>query len=137
MKNQKSSRPGLGWLGALGLQIGIMTAVCLVASAAYGVNGALHSILMWGSVPLTGAWTAFRAVQRELSNYLAWIAPPACLYGAHYLLWRFAPSAGAALLCAFISLVGAAAGEVFLQRHRSRQIQDGGEHHGKGPHSHL
>ena len=51
-----------------------------------------------------------------LNNYLAWIMPAPCLYGVNYLVWGFAPPAGPALLTAFLSLVGAAAGQVIVQR---------------------
>ena len=104
------------WLWAWLLQIAEMAAVCLVQALCYGAGAALHAVLLWGVVPLTGLLTACRAVLRGLNNYLAWIAPAACLYLVNYLIWGFSPPAGAALLTAFMSLVGAAAGEVMIQR---------------------
>lgn len=119
MKKRNRAPARLRWLRAWLVQIIIMLAVCLVTSACFGVlPKALYGVLIWGVVPLSGALTACHAVRRGLLNYAAWIAPPVCMYAAHYLLWRFAPSAGAALLCAFISLVGSAAGEVLRQRDR-------------------
>ena len=106
------------WAVAWGLQIAAMFAAGLLTAASHGVHPVLHGALTWVLMPLAGAVTAYRAVRRGLLNYAAWIAPPACLYLANRLVWGYAPSAGAALLCAFVSLVGAAAGEVAKrQRH--------------------
>lgn len=104
------------WIGALALQIGEMAAAgALVALSEYA--GALpHGVLLWGLMPVAGLLSACQAVRRGLNNYLAWIAPAACLYGANILIWGYSPPAGAALLTAFASLVGAAAGEVLNQR---------------------
>ena len=99
------------WILAWLLQIAAMLAVCLLQALTYTVHPALYAALLWALVPLAGAYTAYRAVRRGLLNYAAWIAPPVCLYAAHYAIWGFAPSAGAALLTAFCALVGAAAGE--------------------------
>jgi len=104
------------WLWAWVLQIVEMLAAGLLASAAYGVSAPLYGVALWGLVPLAGLLTACRAVRRGLNNYLAWLAPAGCLFAAHLLLWGFSPSAGAGLLTALTSLVGAAAGEVLNQR---------------------
>ena len=104
------------WLWAWLAQIGIMLVVCLAQSVTYPLSPALYGALLWVAVPLAGLLTACFATRRGLNNYLAWLAPALCLYAAHYALWRFTPSAGAALLTAFASLVGAAAGEVLNQR---------------------
>ena len=104
------------WLRAWLAQIGIMLAVCLLQALTYPASPALYRVLLWAAVPLAGLATACLAVRRGLNNYLAWLAPALCLYAAHYALWQFAPSAGAALLTAFASLVGAASGEVLNQR---------------------
>lgn len=121
MKNQNERETGRRWPMAWGVQIAVTLAAGFAAAAAYGVHPALYGAMLWGLVPLAGGWTACRAVRRGLLNYAAWIAPPACLYAAHYALWRFAPSAGAALLCAFVSLVGAAAGEVLNQNKNAKK----------------
>ena len=65
-----------------------------------------------------GLLTACAAVKRGLNNYAAWIAPPACLFAVHYAVWGFSPPAGAALVTALTSLVGAAAGEVIVHGKR-------------------
>lgn len=108
------------WLRAWLVQVALMLAACLLQAATYPVSPALYGALLWGAVPLAGLATACLAVRRGLNNYLAWLAPAPCLYAAHYALWRFAPSPGAALLTAFASLVGAAAGEVLNRRGRRR-----------------
>ena len=104
------------WIWAWALQIAEMAAVCLLAALAGGAGGPLRGALLWGVVPLAGLLTACRAVGRGLNNYLAWIAPAPCLFAANYLIWGYSPPAGPALLTAFMSLVGAAAGEVLRQR---------------------
>ncbi len=108
------------WALAWGIQVLEMLAAGLLAALSYGAGAGLYAVLLWGGVPLAGLFTACRAVRRGLNNYLAWLAPAPCLFGAHYLLWGFSPNPGAGLLTAFLSLVGAAAGEVLNQREKAR-----------------
>lgn len=110
-----------GWILAWLLQIAAMLAVCLVQAFTHSIHPGLYAVGLWGLAPLAGLYSAYRAVRRGLSNYLAWLAPPACLYAAHMLLWGFAPSAGAGLLATLLALVGAAAGEVVRQRESRRK----------------
>lgn len=107
------------WWKAWILQCITMLVICLLAELGYYLSGTLHSILAWAILPLTGAYTACKAVLHGLNNYLAWIAPPACIVAAGLLLWGYVPHGGPVLLCAFVSLVGAAAGEV-LSKDNSR-----------------
>ena len=93
-----------------------MAAVGLLAALAEGAGALPRALMLWVAVPLAGLFTALQAVRRGLNNYLAWIAPAACLYAANRLVWGYSPPAGPALLTAFVSLVGAAAGQVLLQR---------------------
>jgi len=104
------------WILAWALQAAEMLAVGLLAALTEGVSPALRGALLWGAAPLAGLLTACRAVGRGLNNYLAWLAPAACLLAAYRLVWGFSPPAGPALLTAFLSLVGAAAGEVLVRR---------------------
>ena len=104
------------WIWAWAIQFAEATAAGLLAALAFGWSAILYGVLLWGGVPLAGLLSACRAVQRGLNNYLAWLIPAPCLYAAHRLVWGFAPSAGAGLLTAFLSLVGAAAGQVLVQR---------------------
>ena len=116
MKSNAKSPRRLGWLRAWAIQIAASLLAGALASGSLGLHATLYGLLLWIAVPLAGAFTACRAVLGGLNNYLAWLAPPACLYAAHYLIWRYAPPAGPALVCAFVSLVGAAAGEVLKAR---------------------
>ena len=106
------------WLRALALQVIEMAAVGLLAALAEGAGALPRALMLWVAAPLAGLFTACQAVRRGLNNYLAWIPPAPCLYGANLLVWGYAPPPGPALLTAFVSLVGAAAGQVLLQRGR-------------------
>ena len=112
MKKNSSLLPGPRWLWAWLAQIAIMTAVCVPAALSQAGPTWLRIIALWVVVPLAGAVSAWRVVLHGLLNYVAWIAPPAVLYIVHIALWGYVPPVSAALLCAFVSLVGAAAGEV-------------------------
>lgn len=119
MKSQKQTPAPLRWPKALAIQL----AVALIAAAAtalcQGLGPVVGALTLWVMMPLAGAWSAFRAVRRGLLNYAAWLPPPVCLYLANLAIWGYAPPAGAALVCALVSLVGAAAGEVYNQtKHR-------------------
>ena len=100
------------WLRALAVQFAVMLAACLLGELSYYVSNILRSVIMWAALPVLGAYTAMKCVLRGLNNYAAWIAPPLCMTAAGLILWGYVPHAGPVLLCAFISLVGAAAGEV-------------------------
>ena len=100
------------WLKAWIIQFAVMLAACLLAELSYYISGTLRSVLLRAAIPLLGAVTAARCVLRGLNNYAAWIAPPVCTAAASLILWGYVPHAGPVLMCAFISLVGAAAGEV-------------------------
>ena len=104
------------WLWVWLIQIAVMLLFCLVQAAVYPVSITLYGAGLWVLTPLAGMLSACLATRRGLNNYLAWLAPAPCLFAAHYLLWRYPPSAGAALLTALMSLVGAAAGEVLNRR---------------------
>ena len=109
------------WYVAWAIQIIEMLLAGLLASASNLVSAPLYAVLLWAGAPLAGLFTSCRAVRRGLNNYLAWIAPALCLFAAHYLMWGFSPAVGAGLLTAFLSLVGAAAGEVLNQRDKARR----------------
>ena len=104
------------WLRALALQTVEMIGISLLAALAQEAGALPRAIMLWGAVPLAGLVTACQAVRGGLNNYLAWIAPVPCLYGINLLVWGYAPPPGPALLTAFLSLVGAAAGQVIVQR---------------------
>ena len=120
MKRNSIYRTKVGWLIAWLVQIAAMLAVCLAASLTLSIHPGLNAAALWLLVPCAGGFTAFRAVKGGLLNYAAWIAPPICLYAVHRAVWGYAPPTGAALLCAFVSLVGAAAGEVWNLQNRKK-----------------
>ena len=118
--NGNIKRPGKpGWIAAWAVQIAVMLGAGALSALSLGVHPALYGAALWLLMPLLGACTALRAVRRGLLNYAAWIAPPVCECAAHVLIWGYLPPAGAMLLCAFVSLIGAAAGEV-LNRQKKR-----------------
>ena len=112
------------WLRALALQTVEMIGVSLLAALSEEAGALPRALMLWVLVPLAGMLTACQAVRGGLNNYLAWIAPVPCLYGVNLLVWGYAPPPGPALLTAFLSLVGAAAGQVLLR-------QDEGDTHSR------
>lgn len=114
------------WVWAWALQITEMLAVGLIAAFTQGVSPVLHGAMLWGVAPAAGLVTACRAVLRGLNNYLAWLAPAACLFAANHLLWGYSPPAGPALLTALTSLTGAAAGQVLLERRKKNRSKHKG-----------
>ena len=106
------------WILAWILQAVEMLAAGLLAALAVSWGTIPSGALLWAGMPLAGLFSACQATRRGLNNYLAWLAPAPCLYAAHIALWGFAPPAGPALLTAFCALVGAATGQVLVQRGR-------------------
>lgn len=94
----------------------VQMVLMLLAGAAFAPTemlGAMGSgLVQWVVLPLLGAVSAYRATRRGLLNYVAWLAPPVCMAAGYCLVWSYLPEPGPVLLCAFVSLVGAAAGEV-------------------------
>lgn len=99
---------------ALALLCGWLTALskCL--------GGAAHFIVLWLLEPLSGAVAAYLATARGLNNYLAWLAPPAFLYLAWYFTWTYAIEPGPAFVCALLSIIGAAAGDVVKKSRKKK-----------------
>lgn len=104
------------WPVAWLVQILEMLALGLMTALIHMLGAVPYGIAAWAVMPLAGLYTAFKATRRGLLNYAAWIAPPVCMWLAHAVLWGYAPAAGPVLVCAFVSLVGAAAGEVLNQQ---------------------
>lgn len=104
------------WLLAWLVQFAEMLAVGVVAALTDMLHPAVYGVMVWAVAPVLGLLSACRATRRGLLNYAAWIAPPVCMWLSYYLIWSYSPQPGPALLCAFLSLVGAAAGEVLNQQ---------------------
>ena len=106
--NLKKWKWPLAWLA----QIALMLAAGVLIALTEWLGGTLHDWVAWIGMPLIGLFSACRTTRRGLLNYAAWLAPPAGMALGHLLVWSYMPDPGPVLLCALISLVGAAAGEV-------------------------
>lgn len=113
MRNPKTKRPvPLRWLWILLIQAVSMLALGVLISLSIVSGKFLHGLCLWLLAPLAGFGSACAATRKGLLNYAAWILPPAMETLANLLLWGYSPSVGPVMLCAFISFVGAATGEV-------------------------
>lgn len=109
-----------GWMAVWLMQIGCMLAVSVLIALSYYLGDILHGILFWGGLSIAGCISAYLATVGGLLNYAAWIAPPVTGMLGHYIIWSYMPGMGPIFLCAFISLVGAAAGEVIKRDKRCK-----------------
>lgn len=107
-RQARGPRWPLVWLiqAAASLLLGALTALSIL------LGGFVHGAFAWGIMPLGGMAAGYAAVRRGLNNYLAFLAPPLMEALANLLIWRYLPPVGPVFLCGFLSLVGAAAGEV-------------------------
>ena len=112
MKRKKLRRRTGGWLLVWLIQITGMLAISAGIALSYYVSSVLHGWLFWGGLSIAGFIAACLATVNGLLNYAAWIMPPMMGLLGHYLVWDYLPGAGPIFLCAFVSLVGAATGEV-------------------------
>ena len=76
----------------------------------------LRIIFLWILPSAAGAWTACLLTQSGLNSYAAWIIPPVIHSVTPLIALGYLPAPFSMLLCAFISLVGAAAGDVLSKR---------------------
>lgn len=80
----------------------------------------VYNICIWGVWPVLGIFSAYMVTVRGVNNFLAWIAPPLAGLAAHYAAFFYMPeSAGPFFICAFLSVVGAAAGDV-VKKYKSK-----------------
>lgn len=107
------------WATAWIVQIVVMLAAGAVTALTDMLHPVVFAILSWAAMPALGLLTACRATRRGLLNYAAWIAPPVCMWLSHFVIWQYSPAPGPVLVCAFVSLVGAAAGEVLNQQKKN------------------
>lgn len=83
------------------------------------VSGTLYQVSAWAVLPLLGAVSAYLVTVKGINCYLGWIAPPAMGLLAHYLAFFYLPaSAGPFFVCAVVSVIGAAAGDVVKKSKR-------------------
>ena len=115
---RKGSR--LRWLWVWLIQIAAALLISLPISLSLWLGGAVHAVCMWGLSPILGFISGLIATRKGLLNYAAWIAPPVMLFVGYELAWGYPPPVGPVFLCGFISLVGAATGEVLNQRQKKK-----------------
>jgi len=120
VKKRKKLAIRLKWPVIWLIQIIVMLALSIVTALSYYLGPVVHGIMVWGVMSIAGFASACLATCGGLLNYAAWIAPPLTILLGHSMVWRYLPGAGPILLCAFISLVGAATGEVIKRQGRNR-----------------
>lgn len=108
------------WFWVWLIQIAATFLIALPLSLSLWLGGFVHAVCMWGLAPIAGFAAACVATRRGLLNYAAWIAPPAMLFAGYRLVWGYPPPVGPVFLCGFISLVGAATGEVCNLRQKRK-----------------
>ena len=111
------------WRMLWALQFFVMLIVALCATYLPllfpAVSVLLRAVFLWILPCTLGPVTACAATRRGLISYAAWILPPLVHSAVPWLCIGFPPSPGSMLLCAFVSLVGAAAGDVLQRRDRA------------------
>ena len=100
------------------IQAAAMLALGMLAAFSTLLGVLAHGAFLWALMPLGGMAAGFFATRKGLNNYLAWLAPPLMEIAASLLIWGYSPSVGPVFLCGFLSLVGAAAGEVYKRQGR-------------------
>ena len=117
----RTRRNRLRWLWVWLIQIVASLLMSLPLSMSLWLGGAVHAACMWGLSPILGFISALVATRKGLLNHAAWIAPPVMLFVGYLIAWGYPPQPGPVLLCAFISLVGAATGEVCNQQQKRKK----------------
>ena len=117
-KIEKNQPIPVKWLWILLIQCISMLAFGALISLSIIPGKVFHGICLWGVAPIAGFISACMATRRGLLNYAAWIAPPAMEVFGSLLVWGYSPAMGPVFLCAFISLVGAATGEVLNRQYK-------------------
>ena len=115
-----------GWIMGLGVQIVSLSAL----SAANAVMPLVlplpdpimfQRIISWIVIQIAGALSAYYAVRTGLSGFFAWIMPPVLYASIPWLVIGYPPGAGPMLLCALVSIMGAAAGDEMNKREAKRR----------------
>ncbi len=117
-KTEKKGKRKWKWPLVWLVQIVEMLIISALVALTDAFGGIIYNILAWAAMPILGLLSSCRATRRGLLNYAAWIAPPICMALTHWLIWTYLPDAAPVLICAFCSLVGAAAGEVLNQQEK-------------------
>lgn len=118
MKSEKHSESRWNWLWILLIEWLILALLASLVALSYWLGGTFHGILFWCLMPAAGFAAAYFSTVKGLLNYAAWLAPPVMMAGMHYVFWGFMPSVAPVFFCGFISLVGAATGEVVKRQRK-------------------
>jgi len=79
----------------------------------------LRLFFLWLLPCTVGAWSSFRLTRCGLTCYAAWLLPPVMHTAVPWLVLGFPPTPISMALCALVSLVGAAAGDVLNKQEHS------------------
>ena len=108
-----------GWLiqALVMALLSVLSPLCALSSVGARTLTALMRYLI---LPAAGCLSALLAVRFGLNPYAAWILPPVLCGLLPWAMVGFPPPFGGVLLCAFLSLIGAAAGDV-LQKQKKEE----------------
>ena len=112
---EKRERPWSRWRILL-TQVGLTLAFSVCAALTLYLGKWFHGVFIWGLTPLFGAVSAYLATWKGLNNYIAWIVPPLTQTLGYFLIWNTLPQPGPVMVCALVTLFGAAAGQVRKER---------------------
>jgi len=118
-KQPKQAKPlRILWPWVLLLQIIATLAVYMLLCQSLWLGGFAHGLCLWFLTPAAGFISACIATRKGLLNYVALLVPPLAQIAASLIFWGYLPQTGPVFLCGFISLVGAATGEVLKGQHK-------------------
>lgn len=118
----QSRRPRMKWFWILLGEILVCLGIYALLALSLWLGGFVYGLCRWVLAPAAGFVLACAATRLGLLNYIALLAPPLAQLAAGLIVWGYLPQPGPVFVCAFVSLVGAATGEVL-----KRQIPDKGE----------
>ena len=105
------------WLRAMLLQMILTLAAYLLLDMSLWIGGFLYGLCKWVLMPACGLISACLATRAGFLNYFAFLVPPLASLASGLILWGYLPRPAPVCLCGFVSLVGAAAGEVLKRQH--------------------
>ena len=101
------------------LQATLALVACVLLTLLIWLPGAWYELAAWALMPALGLVSAYGITRRGVNNYIAWLAPPASVFFAHYIVTGYTPDGpGPTLVAALLAIVGAAAGHVRNERER-------------------
>ena len=124
--NKTSNRAAKGprrlkWYGVLLLQVILTLAAFLLLDLSLLIGGFVYGMCRWVFMPLCGLLSACISTRAGFINYLAFLVPPLASLLSSLILWGYLPQPAPVFVCGFVSLVGAAAGEVLKQNTRQHK----------------